>query len=209
MRIFYAMYASRPRYLARSWHMTLRTDTGTADVSLPLLLLLLLLLLLYPVLRRRRQWDGTNGMRNWGGPGVNGRPGPECRSCFKDGISFAPNEAPQGFQTDELGPLDPTSFLDAAMVFTDRTIRGNGQPAVVVLFRWAAMLLQDTAHGTSDCRMQHMLQSGSPQPKREVSCCALVLLPRSCVTALHLHLQYSGAWLMPHRMRSQHGVVLT
>jgi hypothetical protein len=113
----------------------------------------MLLLHWKPVKRRRRQWDGPTGMSSWGGP----QPGPECRSCFKDGISFAPNEAPRGFQTPEFNSrIDGSvfnrnwnSFFDAAIVFTDTDIRGlAGRPAVVVLFRWAAtlLLLQDTVH---------------------------------------------------------------
>jgi hypothetical protein len=74
-------------------------------------------------------------MSNWGGPGVNGQPGPECRSCFKDGISFT--DPPRGFQTREFSAIsDRESFFDAAITFTDSAISGvAGRSAVVVLFR--------------------------------------------------------------------------
>ncbi|WIA14116.1 hypothetical protein OEZ85_002660 [Tetradesmus obliquus] len=87
--------------------------------------------------RQLRQWDGPTGMSSWGGPGigVNRQPGPECRSCFKDGISFS-TDPPRGFQTPEFSLADTESFFDAAIVFTDRVISGvAGRNAVVVLFR--------------------------------------------------------------------------
>jgi hypothetical protein len=83
-------------------------------------------------------------MAFWGGPGILGAnglplPGPECRSCFKDGISFAPGEAPQGFQTQEFSFLEATdSFFDAAITFEDNEVSGDGRTAVVVVFRCAA-----------------------------------------------------------------------
>jgi hypothetical protein len=75
-------------------------------------------------------------MSSWGGPGNNRQPGPECRSCFKDGISFS-SDPPKGFQTPEFSLLDNRqSFMDAAIVFLDRNISGvAGRNAVVVLFR--------------------------------------------------------------------------
>uniref|UniRef100_A0A383VHB2 Fungal lipase-type domain-containing protein n=1 Tax=Tetradesmus obliquus TaxID=3088 RepID=A0A383VHB2_TETOB len=91
---------------------------------------------------QKRQWDGPTGMSHWGGPGINGQPGPECRSCFKDGIDFV-NNPPQGFQTPEFSYSTPTSFLDAAIVFTDTAVSGvAGQKAVVVLFRATASAVQ-------------------------------------------------------------------
>jgi hypothetical protein len=78
-------------------------------------------------------------MRNWGGPGINRQPGPECRSCFKDGISFS-EDPPRGFQTPVFN-LDNsrTTFNDAALTFLDRTITGvDGRNAIVVLFRCEA-----------------------------------------------------------------------
>ncbi|WIA34284.1 hypothetical protein OEZ86_012624 [Tetradesmus obliquus] len=91
---------------------------------------------------QKRQWDGPTGMSHWGGPGINGQPGPECRSCFKDGIDFV-NSPPQGFQTPEYSFSTPTSFLDAAIVFTDTAVSGvAGQKAVVVLFRATASAVQ-------------------------------------------------------------------
>lgn len=73
-------------------------------------------------------------MASWGGPTPDNQPGPECRSCFKDGIDWS--DPPQGFQTPEHSTDNPTSFLDAATVFTDTEISGvAGQKAVVVLFR--------------------------------------------------------------------------
>ncbi|WIA34286.1 hypothetical protein OEZ86_012626 [Tetradesmus obliquus] len=88
-----------------------------------------------------RQWTGTNGMSSWGGPGTNGQPGPECLSCFKDGIDFT--DPPKGFQTPEHSLTNPTSFLDAAIVFTDTVISGvAGQKAVVVLVRATASAIQ-------------------------------------------------------------------
>jgi len=73
-------------------------------------------------------------MSNWGGPTSDNQPGPECRSCFKDGIDWT--DPPKGFQTPENSFSNPTSFLDAATVFTDTEISGtSGQKAVVVLFR--------------------------------------------------------------------------
>ncbi|WIA34287.1 hypothetical protein OEZ86_012627 [Tetradesmus obliquus] len=84
-----------------------------------------------------RQWNGTAGMSSWGGPGTNGQPGPECVSCFKEGIDFS--DTPKGYQTPENSLSNPTSFLDAAIVFTDTAISGvAGQSAVVVLFRATA-----------------------------------------------------------------------
>jgi hypothetical protein len=129
----------------------------TAASSIVLLLLLqplpLLRLLLCCMACRLRQWDGQSGMSSWGGPGINGQPGPECVSCFKDGINF--NDLPRGFQTPEFSPDNPTSFLDAAIVFTDSAISGvPGQQAVVVLFRcgvallapWQGLLMQQLCH---------------------------------------------------------------
>jgi hypothetical protein len=80
-------------------------------------------------------------MSSWGGPGItdaqgNRQPGPECRSCFKDGISFT-EDPPQGFQTPEFN-IDNSrdTFFDAAITFLDRSITGvQGRNAVVVLFR--------------------------------------------------------------------------
>jgi hypothetical protein len=73
-------------------------------------------------------------MSNWGGPGSNGKPGPACQSCFKDGIDWT--DPPKGFQTPEHSDDNPTSFLDAVIVFTDTVISGvTGRKAVVVLFR--------------------------------------------------------------------------
>ncbi|KAF6265670.1 hypothetical protein COO60DRAFT_1683903 [Scenedesmus sp. NREL 46B-D3] len=82
----------------------------------------------------RRQWGGPTGVSSWGGPGVNGQPGPECRSCFKDGVSFS--DPPAGFQTPEFSVSNTNSFFDAVIVFTDSVISGvAGRNAVVVLFR--------------------------------------------------------------------------
>jgi hypothetical protein len=86
-------------------------------------------------------------MAFWGGPGTITAggllPGPECRSCFKDGISFAPDEAPRGFQTPGFSLTSAReSFLDAAITFEDFEISGvAGQTAVVVVFRCAARRL--------------------------------------------------------------------
>jgi hypothetical protein len=102
---------------------------------------MLLLLLYHGCAYRQRQWNGPTGMSNWGGPGVNGQPGPECRSCFKDGISFAPGEAPQGFQMQEFSATSAReSFFDATIAFTDDVIASTtdaNRRAVVVLFRCA------------------------------------------------------------------------
>lgn len=75
-------------------------------------------------------------------------------SCFRDGINFGPALKPKGWQTPGLlaGAFQgKVSFGDAAIVFTDYLMNGDGSgvtspPATIVLFRYVGHARDSASH---------------------------------------------------------------